>query len=200
MNIIDEFQRILPIAEECQAAVKAVIELKNYKKNKVFALLGNLNETLYYIESGLVRAFQDTTDTDIYKDTDTREIIFQFSHEGQFLFSTDSFFRQKPAKDSFETLEDSQIWEIKRKDFKKLIEEFPILNHHFGIICERCLLDAEQRVSIYREHSPEKKYEIFQKLYPHLPARLQVKHIAEFLDVHASTLSKVRHKLRDRHL
>lgn len=190
MPFINPFDEIELLSDPCKAALRAVVQSKKYRKGHFLVFPGQINDKLYYIETGLVRVFSES---------DSDKIITSwFAQEGGFVCSVQSFFNQKPSFESVQLVEDSQLWVISYADFGRMLVEFPELNLHFRKIYERYLVAYDARVYLLREATPIKKYEAFLKLHPKLAHRLQRKHIAQFLNINQSTLSKTPKLLKNK--
>ncbi|TAE36264.1 MAG: Crp/Fnr family transcriptional regulator [Runella slithyformis] len=141
------------------------------------------------MEKGLVRIFSDS-------DSD-KTITSWFGREGGFVCSVQSFFNQKPSLESIQLLEDSQLWVISYADWERIMVEFPELNLHFRKVYQYYLTVYDARVYLLRQKNAEKQYKVFLKRYPKLANRVHIKYIAQYLNIHPVTLSKIRNKLKN---
>lgn len=94
-------------------------------------------------------------------------------------------------------MEDSQLITIDYQDLQKLLNQYPELNLPFRLIYERYLIVYDKRIQLFREKDVLRRYQGFLDLYPRLACRLQVKHIAQFLNLAPATLSRIRKKLQE---
>lgn len=75
--------------------------------------------------------------------------------------------------------------------------EFPELNLHFRKVYQYYLTVYDARVYLLRQKNAEKQYKVFLKRYPKLANRVHIKYIAQYLNIHPVTLSKIRNKLKN---
>ena len=194
MPFINELEKLAPLSEKCQIALREVATLRKYSKKHFLLLPEQMSDKLYYVESGLLRVFY-RTDTDTDTDTDTREVTSWFGCEGTFVASIQSFLHKKPSNEWIELLEDSKLWVIKQADLEVLFVEFPELHVHFWEMCRQYITTYEHTLRILREKNAAKRYACFNKLYPGLANRVKVTHIAQFINLDANTLSRIRGEL-----
>ena len=191
MPFIDALEKIAPLSPLCQTALREITTVQKLKKEHYLVVPGQVNDKLYYIESGLVRVFY-YADTD----TDSRQVTTYFRQEGSFLWLEEGFLWQQPSLESIELLEDCQFWVIKRADLEQMFVRFPELNFHFRKIAETYIGIYKQRLRLLDLKSAKKRYATFLKLYPKLGQRLQVRHLAHYLNIAPNTLSTVRGEVK----
>lgn len=183
MPFITAFEKITPLSIQCKAAIHEVAQLQSLPKGG----RAMIDQELYYLESGLIRV--------VYQ-ADAKEITSRFEYQGRFFMVVKNFPEQDSPLEYMEALENSQLRTLKSADLQTLLADFPELNLHFKLLYEKYLCMYDARMHLLYEPDPTKQYEGFLQLYPNLAHRLQVQHIAQFLNVHPSTLSKVRKKLK----
>ena len=84
---------------------------------------------------------------------------------------------------------------MKQADLEVLFVEFPELHVHFWEMYKKYMTTYGNTLRLLREKNAEKRYAYFIKIYPGLANRAQVIHIAQFINLDANTLSKIRSKL-----
>lgn len=191
MPFIDALQKIMPLSLPCIAALRASTQCKNYLKDRFLVCPEQINSHLYYIETGLVRVFYDT---------DTRTVTSYFGKEGDFVWSVQSFLKQEHSYESIQMLEKSEIWTISYHDLYKIRCTFPELNLHYSKILEQHLTTYDKRICLLHEEDHKKRYEMFLSLHPNVSHRLQVNHIAQYLNIRPETFSRVRSILKIKNL
>jgi CRP-like cAMP-binding protein len=142
---------------------------------------GQLANKAYLVKKGLFRR---------YYYTDAGEVTQQFYAENDIILSAKSFYLDKPSKYVVEALENAKVYVLELNEFV-LEEEIEPLKH---IFC-KYILQNESLELIHATKEPAIKYELFLKAYPSLGNRVPQKHIASLLQIHPSTLSKVRGKM-----
>ena len=94
-NVLESFT---PVSKELFSSIKKKSDLLFLEKNTILLPEGKRCEYLYFIFSGLVRAF--------YVEKE-QEITSWFARENDFIYSPHSFLTQKPSPESLQVLEDS---------------------------------------------------------------------------------------------
>ncbi|MDF7821294.1 Crp/Fnr family transcriptional regulator [Runella sp. MFBS21] len=187
MPLAVALSKISFLSPQCQSAVRDVSHTLSYKAGRSLLIPGQVNEKLYFVKTGLIRAFYDTETH--------REVSIWFEQEGGWVLSVQSFLRQIPSYEYVELLEDSQLIAIQYEDLQRLLAQYPELNLPFRLIFENILISYDNHLQLFREKDALKRYQGFLELYPRLACRLQVKHVAQFLNLAPATLSRIRKKL-----
>ncbi len=144
---------------------------------------GLSQQHLYFIKKGVVRCYYQ-----FLEDQWTN----WFSAEGNPVFSTESFLHDSPSPEYIETCTPVILYEISRKDYEQLLQEFPELYELAFHLLSNYLRIAERR--IYGSHmlTAYQRYEEFIETHRHIANRIQMKHIASYLGITPTHLSRVR--------
>ncbi len=164
-------------------------KFKAYKKGTILVNFGEINDKMYFIETGILREFS-------YQDQDQDQdqtITHWIMPENNFEYLVDSFLEQKPSTIALEVIENAKIWVITKTNIDKLYVEFPQLNLIGRLMTEQYLKKYEVYISMLRL-SPEKRLAWFESYHSELANRVSVEYIASYLHIHRVTLSKIRSK------
>jgi CRP/FNR family transcriptional regulator, anaerobic regulatory protein len=104
-----------------------LITRKRYSKGQLIYLEGSRLENLIIINSGLIKAFKDTSDG-------KEQILYIFS-PGDF-FGEKNLLTKQDATYNVEVLEEAHVCMISRADFQQLLREFPDIS--LKVISELC--------------------------------------------------------------
>ncbi|MCT4615955.1 MAG: Crp/Fnr family transcriptional regulator [Marinifilaceae bacterium] len=166
-------------------------EYKNFFKTEFFpkkTLLlreGNIAERLFFIQKGLVRKFFNK---------DGKDISLQFFFENQQVSCIESLIKSEPSKYSIETLEDSNIIIINKKEFEFLIEnnlELKDLVFKFGM--DRLINYSQLFLSRIKD-SPQERYNNLITEQPEILKRVAQHYIASYLGITSVSLSRIRNR------
>ena len=162
------------------------LDTKTYHKGKVILDFGEINDKLYFIESGILREFsmQDQDQT----------ITHWLVAENNFQYVADSFLEEKPSKVAIDVLENAKLWVISKEKLDKLYLEFPQLNFMSRILLERINKKYEAFISALRQNK-EARLEWFYKYHKGLINHVALKHIATYLNMTPQALSRIRTKM-----
>jgi|GEM_PF-6168133 len=60
MPFIIPLNEIKPLSDPCKAALRTVVQSKKHRKDQFLVLPDQINDKLYYLETGLARVFSDS--------------------------------------------------------------------------------------------------------------------------------------------
>ncbi|MFN4145418.1 MAG: Crp/Fnr family transcriptional regulator [Runella sp.] len=192
MPLSTSLHKIAPLSEQCQEAIRKVSQKVLYKKGRYLLRPEQTCTEIFFIENGLIRVFYETQHSE--------ERTMWFGYEGDFVASVKSFFTQTPSYEYIEILEDSIFWKISFQELETLYKQYPELNYHFRKIYEHYLCLYQDRILLQKEPDCYHRYQLFLSLYPTLAYRLQVKHVAQYLNMTPNTLSRIRRELKEQKL
>ena len=146
---------------------------------------GKVADRLFFIHEGALRLF-------FYNEG--KDITFQFFFEGDFVASFDSLYKRKPSLFSLESIEQTEVFAIKREDFYSLMEQTPLLKREY----EEKLIE---RFHVYQQlflsrikNTPQQRYEELLREYPGIIQRVPQHYIASYLGITPVSLSRIRNR------
>ena len=186
-NLIEFFNKINPLSIETINLMKEVFVYDELKKGEEFIKEGEVAKEIAFLESGFVRAYYVTREGKEYNKTffSAPSIIGSYAS----LIS-----RQKNAvaqqaltdckiwKAPFQMIEQLSIGSIEIERLRRMIAENYFLSNEKKEI-EMALLDADKRYSILKQE------------YPGIEMEIPQYHIAAYLGISATQLSRIRKKL-----
>lgn len=186
---IDAVKSIYPISKEFQKELEKRLKRKSGKAGDLIVKIGEVNDTLYFIESGIVRSYYFKEENE-----ERIEVTSWIINEFNFIYIPHSFIPQIPSAEAVELLEDCQFVCLKQKDLHELYTTYPEANYVGRILTEISLIMYDERVRFLRMMSAQKRHETFLANYPEIYERAPLKYIASFLGLTPETLSRVRSK------
>jgi len=174
---------VASLSEEVLRGVDTEFKNVYLPENKLLLLPGEVNDNLYFVEAGVLRAFY-------YHGTE--ELTSWMVAEGAFAYSVQSFLRQIPSLEGIQTWEPCRLRVLSREGLHQLLTQYPELNAVMRQLTEQYLLRYDTRVHSLRGMTPLERWERFQVQYPELCGRVALKYIASYIDITPSTLSRVR--------
>lgn len=168
--------------------ITSQFEPKTYQKGTVVLDFGEINDKLYFIESGILREFS-------MKDQDQDQTITHWlMAENDFQYVADSFIEEKPSSVAIDVLEKAKLWAISKEKLDKLYLECPQLNFIGRILLEQNTIKYEAFITALRQKK-EARLVWFYKYHKGLINRVALKHIATYLNMTPQALSRVRTKM-----
>ena len=151
---------------------------KSLKRNEI----SNLSENIYFVKKGAIKIFTEIED---------RQVILEFGYKGLCIFNLPSFFSEKPSEYYFESIRDSELIGISKKNYCDFIESNHIFSKFWHKSIEQLLINFVEREVDILTHSPKLRYERLLKRKPELFQNIPKKHIANYLGLSAETLSRL---------
>ncbi|WP_109831987.1 Crp/Fnr family transcriptional regulator [Reichenbachiella versicolor] len=158
----------------------------HFKKNENLFRLGYTASHYYFMESGFARSY--------VVDLDGNNVTSKFFTAGDIVIDWHSFFLKKPTKETTQALSDIKCWKIKFEDFMKLfhIEAFRevgrtrLVQNYFEL--------KHHSVSMVTDEAKDRYLELM-KDKPELIHNVPLKHIATYLGITDTSLSRIRKEL-----
>lgn len=182
-NIIDTINSAYPISEETVQALKKCLTPCHFPKKYQLIKEDTYCKAAYFIEKGITRSFWFVNG---------EEITTSFSHEGGIVFSMDELYYNKASEEFVETLEEVVAYKISLADLRHLFETNIELANWGRVIHQN---EYRRLHRSHKEHLtlPAKdRYEEFKRQFPYVCQRANLGHIASYLGITPSTLSRLR--------
>jgi CRP-like cAMP-binding protein len=191
MNIIEKsLESGLFFQAKDRTIVEKLVGLMFTKKvNKKDYLLkeGEICKDIFYVQKGLLR---------VYIINDGKEVNTWFVKEGDFITSISSFHKQKPSEHYIDALEDCEIISIKKATLDFIMKN----NHKAALFANNELFnklcDYQEQASALRFMSAENRYTYLVEKQTEIFNRLSQKHLASYLGVDTTYLSKIISKYK----
>lgn len=160
-----------------------IIQCKKYQKGDVILNEGDVCNSLFYIEQGLVRQHYVKYGKDMTE---------HISCERNIVWCIQSYFNQKPTRLTIEALEPCIIWEIPREAMEREADVNSDFAYLYRRIFEDSLILSQIKADILRFESAKDKYNKLMQLFPEIIQRAPLTYIASYLQMSLETLSRVR--------
>jgi CRP-like cAMP-binding protein len=148
---------------------------------------GELNYIAVIVLKGLLRHY--------VIDKNGEEKTLRFVPEKRQAAMIDTVFHNKPASENIMALEDSVLLKFDIRQFDLLVKNnfrlLKLLNQSYKEI----IIENVEQIKFLTVLSPEQRYQYFCKIYPNLEQRIKQKHLASFLGVTPTSLSRMRTRI-----
>ena len=176
MQTQDFFQKLLRSMETSSTR-------KTIGKGEFLIREGDIENNLYYIESGAVRAFLLS---------EFEELTIRFGYQGSFINSLSSYIRGTPSEFYIEAMRKSEIRTIPKLEIVKLIHESDENKIQYINMLELLISQQIEREIDLLTVSPSERLKRVLKRSPNLFQEVPLKYIASYLRMTPETLSRVR--------
>lgn len=184
--LTDFIQQTIPniiIHQEAIALIADQFEVYPLSKHEYLLKEGRISN-YYFLEEGFLRSFTF--------DKDGNEITTSFYNGGRIIFEPASFFQHKPSSENIQAITDC-------KGYLSTFEKLNVLFHSTpefrefarAIIIKEFVTFKQQTLSMFNK-SAEERYNDLMNTNPEILQYAQLKHIASFLGITDTSLSRVR--------
>lgn len=165
-----------------------ISSLKKLSKDNALEYIGEKTNSFYFIVDGLVRSFTLTKDG-----KETTKIFFE---KGGFPGNIVSKLNDKQNKFTIEALENITYFEINYLKYRELITNDPeIAQFHIAYIELNWIKEKEELDLSLRTEDASVRYQKFMKKHPNIYHRIPLGHIASYLGITQTQLSRIRKNL-----
>lgn len=165
----------------------SIIKLKNIAKGEHIVREGEYNYRAIKVIKGLLCHYVIDNNGD--------EKTLLFVPEKMNSGSLQTTIGGKPADENIIALESSWLLMIDIRELEKLADGnlsiLKMLNQSY----KQIIFEAATRIKFLIAHSPEERYLQFTHTYPNLEHRVKQKHLASFLGITVSSLSRIKARL-----
>jgi CRP-like cAMP-binding protein len=168
--------------EELDTLESILVPMK-FAKGDMILKEGDLCDSIYYIEKGLIRQFY-------FKNG--KEVTEHLGEDHTIVMCIESLFKEEPTRLQVEALEPTLMYGLP----KKRLEEEAIHNTNIQMlyrkILEESLIISQVHADLIRFESAQNRYKKMCKLSPQVILRAPLVYIANYLQMTPETLSRVR--------
>lgn len=181
---IDQIQSVsLSAFSEVQNCFKPEI----LKKHEYFTTEGEYAQRIGYIEEGIIRAYVRTIDG--------KEYTKQFFRGPTLIGAYSSLLSKSPNKIIQQALTDCTLWTADYRDIENLYDKHHELERLGRKMAEVYYLQKEQLLVEMALYDATKRYDILKQRFPYLETQIPQYHIASYLGISPTQLSRIRMKM-----
>lgn len=184
-HIEKTLQEDLP-AEACHALEELVFE-KSFDRKEFFVEPGRPCNYQYFIIKGSCYTY--------YINEKGDKNALQLALENYWVTDASSYFTNKPAVSTIETLEPTMVLMLNKANFYLLCEAHPLFDRYFRVLLQNALSTLYHRIAKTNSEDAEHRYLEFSKLNPHFIQRIPQYVIASYLGIKPQSLSRIRKEL-----
>ncbi len=190
MDQIKSFlNQIANISDADWESFTSKLQRRTISKKTIFLKMGEVENHISFIESGVVRLFIPNT-IDVEK-----ELTFGFCFKDQFVSAYDSFLTRTPSTYQLQALTDATMLSINYNDLQEVYRKTQIGNLIGRLTAERLLLQKSKRELYLLHLTAEERYLKLFKERPHLLRVIPLKYISSYIGVTAQALSRIRKRI-----
>jgi CRP-like cAMP-binding protein len=172
------------LSSEARQEWAGLLKKKEYLKGAYFITVGQIPKKVAFVANGLFSQYfiTDAGDT----------VIKYFFPEGRILGSIPATLTQTESLFAIVALEDSTVFEYDFREFKKLVLKYrDVAEFYINYLERHWVIEKEPLEVAMKNDTAAKQYSNFLKTYPDLVKRLKKHHIASYLGITPTQLSRI---------
>jgi CRP-like cAMP-binding protein len=172
------------LSPQAEAAWAALLRENTYKKGDNFITEGQTPKKVAFIVNGLMYQYFAAENGDM--------VVKYFFPENRIAGSMTATLTQSPGNFTIKALEDTNVLEYNFMEFKKLVAIYPdIAAFYIRYMEQHWIIEKEPYEVSLRYDSAKTNYDNFLRKYPGLVKRLKKQHIAAYLGITPTQLSRI---------
>ena len=173
-----------------QEELKLIIpryEAVTFNKNDYLLKQGQVEKKYWFIESGFVRSY--------IIDTEGNDITFNLYASGDVVIDYPSIFFFAPTRENIQALTDCVCWEISFESFQELFNDISnYREQQRGLLVMSYFTLKQHSISLIADQAKDRYLKLL-KEKPHIIQNVSLKHIATFLGITDTSLSRIRKEI-----
>ncbi|WP_028888460.1 Crp/Fnr family transcriptional regulator [Tenacibaculum ovolyticum] len=187
-ELLKYINNITPINKDASEELLKCFKPIRLRKNDFFVQKNEYAKHIGFLQTGIVRAF--------FLNQQGKEYNKQFFVGPSIIGAYTSLLTKKPNKIAQQALTDCEILIADFKEIEKLYEKSHNLERLGRKIAEFYFLEKEQKEIEMALLDADKRYAIMKKNFPYLERTIPQYHIASYLGITPTQLSRVRKKYK----
>ncbi len=166
------------------ALVKSKAILKHLKKNAFYQEAGKIPREVAFLTEGIIRI--------CYYNHKGEELTKYFIDEGNFVVDIDSYNQGIPSSEYAEAITDCEFVVITKEAMKELSMTIIGWDEIVSKITSKGLAEKVNKISSMMAEDATERYLSFFEKFPTLANRISLAHLASYLGITQSSLSRIR--------
>lgn len=157
---------------------------REIKKNEFLSRAGRIYDEYFFLENGFIRSFAI--------DVEGNDVTTNFYSGGQVVFEVSSFFNRTISSENFQAIVDCEGWYITYDQLNHLFHSMHEFRDFGRSILVKGFSALKTRMLSMITATAEQRYDTLIKANPEIFKHAALKHIASYLGVTDTSLSRIR--------
>lgn len=177
------------LSDEAWQTLQPCLRASFLNKGQTLYHLAKVPKTFAFVHKGLMRAY--------VMDEKGHEFNKNFFAEGRFPGCMSALIKNEPSFLAIEALEDCELIEIDFVGFRRAMFNSPeLMKYHIHYLEHHWLIEKEPKEIGYIQFEAKQRYLTFIDEYKHVLSRLSQYHIASYLGITPTQLSRIKKDLK----
>lgn len=177
-------QRVHPMPEEPLTAILGRFTPRTLAEGEALLTVGVVNDDYVFLSTGWMRSFTYDTRGD--------EVTTAFHGPGQVVFDMDSFFERTPSRECIVALTPCTGLRLDFAALNDLFHTYPEFREFGRRVLVKHGAALKRRMLSLINETAEQRYDALVRTDPEILQRAPLKHIASYLGVTDTSLSRIR--------
>ncbi|CCG53618.1 Probable cAMP-binding protein [Flavobacterium indicum GPTSA100-9 = DSM 17447] len=182
--LINYIQNNLPTSRKTLDEIVEHFEERTFSKNDYFLKEGQISNDYFFLANGFMRSFTYDIEGD--------EVTTAFYSANRFVFECSSFFLRTTSTENIQAVTDCVGYTISFEDLNKLFHSIPEFREFGRSVLVKEFSAFKQRTLSMINRSAEERYANLITTNKEIFQYAQLKHIASFLGMTDTSLSRIR--------
>ncbi len=184
--LIDYINKIHPLNKNEINSITDAFIPKKVKRNTSITKNGIVADTIYFLEKGVVKGYQND---------DGKLIVNHLIESGNFFVDFNSFQNRTVALDVFETVTNCDIYTLSKANFNSLNNNTSFFKILINSIHSSALTCKMERINDFQKLTAKERYLKMLKESPNLVNTVTINDLSSYLGIEAPSLSRIRKQI-----
>lgn len=187
---------VSPISDKAWESINNILQERTFKKGEYFARSGRIENTFGIVSEGILKAF--ITDTHGNEYTKTIFTPTTFTTPVSFIGAYSALVTKTINHVDIQSITNSKIYIGDYYDWQSLYKIHPEIETWSRRMSELFVVNKEIKEFEFFQLQAKERYLLFKKRFPELELMIPQYHIANYLGITPTQLSRIRKKLQDK--
>ncbi len=183
-NLKNYFIKTLSMSDEKANELASKYTFKEINKNELLLKMNTICNEAFFIDEGIVRSF--------ILDIDQNEITTNIYTAPCFANDFLSFFKRESSQENLQALSNCKVWSMTYEQVQESFHTIPEFREFGRMLLLNNYSSLKQRMLGMVQLTAEQRYEKLLTQNPQIFQHLALKHIATFLGITDTSLSRIR--------
>ena len=183
-KLIQFFKNSNLVSPKAAEEIANTFSPKEIDKNSFLLKEGRVSDEYFFLENGFIRAFAN--------DIEGNDVTTNFYSNCQVVFEVSSFFNRTASKENFQAIVDCEGWYITYEQLNKLFHSMHEFRDFGRSILVKGFSSLKTRMLSMITETAEQRYDTLLKTNPEIFQHAALKHIASYLGITDTSLSRIR--------
>jgi len=183
-RLIQFFKSSNLVSQKTAEEIAALFSPKELKKNDFLFKEGRVCNEYFFLDNGFIRAFAF--------DTSGNDVTTSFYSANQVVFEVSSFFNRTVSRENYQAIVDCNGWYITYDQLNHLFHAMHEFRDFGRSILVKGFSSLKSRMLSMITETAEQRYDALLKTNPEIFQHAALKHIASYLGITDTSLSRIR--------